>query len=48
MVEETKWISYEGYWYYIEDGYRVEDDTIWIDGCYYSFDINGICENPPF
>ena len=48
MVEETKWIEYEDDWYYIQKGYRVENKTIMIDGEEYTFDEDGICENPPF
>ena len=47
MVEENKWIPYEGNWYYIVEGYRVEDDLIWIGNDLYSFGIGGVCENPP-
>ena len=47
MVEETKWIQYFENWYYIQKGYRAENTVIWIDNDWYSFDLNGICENPP-
>ena len=52
MVEETKWIEYESDWYYIVQGYRVENETKWIDdGSFpadnYIFGSDGVCENPP-
>ena len=41
MPEETMWVAYQGYEYYIEKGYRAENKTIVIDGQSYKFDANG-------
>lgn len=41
MLEETRWVEYDGYEYYIENGYMAVSKTIELGGNVYVFDADG-------